>query len=492
MTKKLILAAFVAAMTFTACHKEPPIEPTPTTEPVAGSEFGRALRSLDIVSRVDTIVPEQNPAEFAELYQVTFTQPVDHDNPAAGSFTQKAFLFYVGADRPTVLYTCGYTLYETFRQVPFIDIAYNMNANLLMVEHRYYGDSKPEGDPQWTYLTTRQAAADHHAIIDALKSLLPMEWVSTGTSKDGMTSLFLRYYYPNDITVTTAFCAPLMPSLHYLPVGRYLLEESGTAEERSRMEALMERLLEDGEQGLYARCLELLEDHGITHDYTYNWYPHDCFTYNWYVHDCLAFFFNFFSYQTPATRQLPSLSESDDQLLLTIFENTFAQVDYGFLYPYYVQTAKELGQFFYDYSVYANLLDGTAFDYDAAWANASELAPADRWLYDTYDNTFITDLRDNFLPSTTCPILLVYTKDDPWTGSRPASVNPQSAKLIINPDGIHRHDINNAEHYAPALRQEIMDFVALYVHYDNDPVVAKRPAFSFSPEMNDRFMINKH
>lgn len=62
MTKKLILAAFVAAMTFTARHKEPP--PTPTPEPVAGSEFGRALRSLDIVSRVDTIVPEQNPAEF--------------------------------------------------------------------------------------------------------------------------------------------------------------------------------------------------------------------------------------------------------------------------------------------------------------------------------------------------------------------------------------------------------------------------------------------
>ena len=309
-TKNIIAALLlVAATLFTVGCKKDPIP----SDPVVGSPFGRQLRSLDIVNSVDTIVPNSNPAGYSELYQVTFNQPVDHNNPAAGTFRQKAFLFYVGSDRPTVLYTCGYTLFDHFRQLPFIDIAYNMNANLVMVEHRYFGNSKPANDNRWTYLTVSQAAADHHAIIQALKPLLPREWVSTGTSKDGMTSLFLRYFYPDDITVTTAFCAPFMNSLNNLSLGRYMQEESGTPEERSQMIALMGRLLQNGEQGLYVRLLQLLQANHLNTDLTFTGY----------VNGCLGYFFSFFSYKTPATRQLPALDMPDDQFLTTIFEEVF-------------------------------------------------------------------------------------------------------------------------------------------------------------------------
>ncbi len=105
--KRYFIAALLLAsaiLFITACHKDP-VEPrpTPTPEPVVGSPFGRQLRALDIVCHVDTIIPIQNPAQYNELYRMTFTQPVDHNNPSAGTFQQKAFLFYVGADRPTVL-----------------------------------------------------------------------------------------------------------------------------------------------------------------------------------------------------------------------------------------------------------------------------------------------------------------------------------------------------------------------------------------------------
>ena len=72
------------------------------------------------------------------------------------------------------------------------------------------------------------------------------------------------------------------------------------------------------------------------------------------------------------------------------------------------------------------------------------------------------DLRNNFLPNCTKPILLVYSTNDSWTGGAVTKVNPV-AKLLMNPIGIHNQDINNEENYTPELRQEIIDYIAKYV-----------------------------
>ena len=467
---KLLVIAF--AIVFVGCKKQ---------EPLPGhSVLGNQLLALDIVSSLDTIIPNQNPANFKELYKIKFTQPIDHNNPSAGTFQQKAFLFYVGNDRPTVLYTCGYTLSDDYMQQPFLPLAYNMNANLLMVEHRYFGESKPANDPRWTYLNMKQAASDHHAIIQALKPLLPKEWVSTGTSKDGMTSVFLRYFYPDDITVTTAFCAPFMTSLTYEPVGRYVQEVSGSPQEHDQMIAVLNRMLQGGESGLYARFRELLREANITEEYSYTDYVASCFHY----------MFSFFSYQTPSTRHMASLDLPNDQFINTVLKEVFHPTDDGgSSYPYGIQTAKELGQFIFDYNAFANVLNGTSFDINALKKNPSGLKDEDLWVYETYDNTLLTDIRNRFIPTTTCPILFVYSKDDPWTGARPDQINEQYSKLIINPLGIHDHDINNEVHYSPETRTEIMDFIARFVPYGDDPVVAKRPAYNYDIKTNDRFMI---
>ena len=475
--KKLALFALAVTLMLMGCKKDN----LPTPDEPIGSPFGRALQSIDIVSHVNTIIPVENTNEFTELYEVFFSQPVDHNNPAAGTFEQKAYVFYVDSERPTVLYTCGYNLYERFKKKPFVDLAYNMNANLVMVEHRYFGDSKPANPTDWTYLDMRQAAGDHHAIIQALKPLMPREWVSMGTSKDGMTSVYLRYFYPDDITVTTAFCAPFTPSLTYLPVGQYMLEESGTAEERSQMRNLMGRMFQDGENGLYTRFVEMAKENNL--------FKPEEHTYTWYVDNCFDYFFNFFSYQTPATRQLPALDMPADEFIKTIFSNLFNNVDYSWAYPYSIQAAKELGRPIEDFDTYADLLEGTAFDANEIFNNSADLKPEDQWIYSTYSNALIEDMLNNFIPNTSCPILFVYAKDDPWTGARPDRINDQCSKLIINPIGVHNHDINSEEHFTPEMKQDIMDFIARFVPYGDDPVVAKRPPYSYSFEMDDRFMI---
>ena len=43
--------------------------------------------------------------------------------------------------------------------------------------------------------------------------------------------------------------------------------------------------------------------------------------------------------------------------------------------------------------------------------------------WEALDNSVTKDILDNFLLKTETPILMVYAKDDPWTGGRPAKVN---------------------------------------------------------------------
>ena len=70
---KLLVIAF--AIVFVGCKKQ---------EPLPGhSVLGNQLLALKIVGSLDTIIPNQNPANFKELYKIKFTQPIDHNNPSS-------------------------------------------------------------------------------------------------------------------------------------------------------------------------------------------------------------------------------------------------------------------------------------------------------------------------------------------------------------------------------------------------------------------------
>jgi hypothetical protein len=57
-------------------------------------------------------------------------------------------------------------------------------------------------------MTIWQAATDHHRIVQALKRIYSKEWISTGASKGGMTSVYHRRFYPDDVNGTVAYVAP--------------------------------------------------------------------------------------------------------------------------------------------------------------------------------------------------------------------------------------------------------------------------------------------
>ncbi|MFC6635635.1 S28 family serine protease [Microbulbifer taiwanensis] len=143
---------------------------------------------------------------FTQGYQLWVEQPLDHQNPAAGSFRQKVYLSHLDSAQPVILETEGYWV----RDFPQKELADILRANLLAVEYRFYGDSLNEGEIPWQYLTVEQAAADHHRIVELFKPIYSGPWVSSGFSKGGESALIHRRYYPHDVQATVVYDAPLI------------------------------------------------------------------------------------------------------------------------------------------------------------------------------------------------------------------------------------------------------------------------------------------
>ncbi|PPK62796.1 S28 family serine protease [Actinokineospora auranticolor] len=158
----------------------------------------RAIPGLTIVSESAT------PPEGYRFFLLTFKQPVDHHRPKGATFEQRFQLLHKDTSRPVVLHTTGYNMPTTaFRSEPTRLI----DGNQISVEQRFFSPSRP--DPaDWDDLDIWQAATDHHRIVSALKRVYPAKWISTGASKGGMTSVYHRRFYPDDVNGVVAYVAP--------------------------------------------------------------------------------------------------------------------------------------------------------------------------------------------------------------------------------------------------------------------------------------------
>ena len=133
-----------------------------------------------------------------------FQQPIDHRDPGRGSFQQRFTVLHRGFDRPVVAETDGYMLTAfPYRAEP----TRLVDGNQVVFEHRFFDQSRP--DPlDWSKLDIWQSATDHHRIITALRGVYPRPWITTGASKNGMTAVYHRRFYPGDVDGTVPYVAP--------------------------------------------------------------------------------------------------------------------------------------------------------------------------------------------------------------------------------------------------------------------------------------------
>ena len=227
----LMLIFFVACSDDNTVTEEPtPIDPV--EEPVK-----TATEVLEGIQGVSDI-KEAKDANKNDIVTFYFEQPIDHTNPAAGTFKQYCVLHYKGPNEVTVLHTQGYSTGEPDK-IKQPGLTTNLNGNYLEVEHRYYKHSAINKDADyynpnyWTYNTAAQSTADLHDVVTALKNTgcFKGKWVSTGVSKNGILTALYAYYYPNEMDVYVPFCAPFCDAAESTGIGEYLVKECGKGTE---------------------------------------------------------------------------------------------------------------------------------------------------------------------------------------------------------------------------------------------------------------------
>ncbi|WP_406278207.1 S28 family serine protease [Embleya sp. NBC_00896] len=224
-----------------------------------------AAAEADIRARIEGIpgmrvVGEKPAAPGIRYFELTYRQPNDHRHPERGSFEQRLSLQHRSTQRPMVLYTSGYDLGAgpNFRSEP----ATLLDGNQIYTEQRYFGTSSP--DPaDLANLNIQQAAADHHRLIEALKSIYRGSWISTGGSKGGMTTVYHRRFYPNDVDGSVVYSAPNNTDDRDDTAYDEFLARVGTPECRAALQAVQrEALVRRDEMG--ARYAQWAKEKGQT------------------------------------------------------------------------------------------------------------------------------------------------------------------------------------------------------------------------------------
>jgi len=181
-----------------------------------------------------TLLP--TPDDYEQVLELRILQDQDHDTRAIDSFYQRIWIGHRSLDAPTVYVTSGYA--GSWRPHELADM---LEANLVIVEYRYYGKSVPT-DYDWSLLTNDQAADDLHFIRRALGKIYKGDWVSTGISKGGTTACIYRARYPKDVCATVSYVGPMPYAQEDDRMDQHLLEV-GSDECRAALQEFQRRAL---------------------------------------------------------------------------------------------------------------------------------------------------------------------------------------------------------------------------------------------------------
>lgn len=378
---------------------------------------------LEALERAVGVTPLES-TRFDEKYELILRQPLDWQAPEKGAFERRVVVFHVGYDRPTILITEGYGAKYAYRPEYREELSQLFDANIVVVEHRYFLGSTPE-PRDWRYLTAEASARDLHDVRTLLGAIYPRKWIATGISKGGTTTMLYATFFPGDVDGYVPYVGPVNRSRED---GRHekFLRRVGTPEERAAVERFQSEVLRRRDR-LMPRFEAFCREKGYEFRAPLTEIYDLC---------ALEYAFSFWQWGLKCG-EIPATSAGDGEL----FDYFIGAVDPDYFVretpttPFFVQAARELGYYGYDTRPLRKYLGiRTSKDYLRRLFVPDELRNLD------FDRRLYRKMH-RYLKREDPRMVLIYGGNDPWTASGAGwAVTPRkrNMKLFVQPGGSHR------------------------------------------------------
>lgn len=452
-------------------------------------DWGEEIAALnpEIVDSVKSIGVPEDQQRWLQSCMIYYHQPLQHDNPSLGTVPLRALLTVIVEgqykDKVVQMSIGGYDLDQTLVDYPNVNYdaqsntslaeiaAYN-SGHVLRPEHRFFGTSCPEKPMEnIQYCEAKEAAADFHALAEAVKKVFNGKWVISGVSKGGIATAIQHAYYPDDADCFIPYVAPILTSANDLRVQERSMTEPWTPQMREQTRHILTEMLNrpavydwfekdmalGPEKDAECRCQFLaaaydllasaqqtrsragvsdllagnqkyLQDHGLE-DYT------DMMLACMIKKSTLELLENYLlDFETNSWNKVnQAATRASEDVKLPNFQNDKT--------GYYYQAVHELGYYDFKWDYFYDTqakIDSVNTLWQSNVPNLMALKNGD--YFGTIDyNPALMDLVRQQTASTTKPLLYIYGGDDFWTGGRMPDeyINGDNVRLYILPEQNH-------------------------------------------------------
>lgn len=387
--------------------------------------FSQTVSLLDKIKSLPGVVSVEkidNNRFFKETYVIMVEQYLDHKNIRAGKFKQRVILSHYNEYSPTVFVTEGYSADYALRKTYINELSRIIEANQIVVEHRYFGESKPEGN-NWNYLSIENATADLHRVYTIFKQLYKSKWIATGISKGGQNTLAYKAFYPNDANIWISYVGPLNYAIEDPRMAK-ALTKIGSKQVRDKIQTFQLDVLRNRDK------IQPLFDSIIAEKkYSFKVSNNQILDY------CvLEYSFSFWQWgQYPY--KIPEWKNNPAQMLQHLIEvSPPSYFDYKALKPFFVQVSRDFGYYSYDTKPFKDyLVIGSAKGY----IKRLFLEPNEVFKY----SNEATKAIESALEADSEHLIMIYGENDPWTAA--AAKGGNGAKKFVIPRADHRIRIDN-------------------------------------------------
>jgi hypothetical protein len=333
-----------------------------------------------------------------KLYELKIKQPIDHMQASKGYFYQRAFLSHRNINSPVVMSTSGYSQEKSYPT----ELSNLLKANQISIEHRYFGESCPDS-MDYSYLTIEQATADLHKINQLFKNIYKGKWLSTGASKGGATTIFYRYFYPEDVDVSVPYVAPINTEFEEKRIYNFL-DTIGSDDCRKKITAFQKRMLKDREKAL---PLIKMYSEGARLKFTYLQFE-EAFEYA-----VLEYPFAFWQYGISCDdipSENSSIVKAVEHLMRVSSIDLFSDRDLDYFAPHYYQSASQMGYYSYRTELFKGYLKFLPTSSRPTAAIVPKHIPV------SFNGKVLKEINE-WLPIKGNYFIYIYGGNDTWTAS---------------------------------------------------------------------------